>query len=207
MAEFSAYIRNMAMFMMFSSLVLLLAPNERFKSYIRLALGFVLILLAIQPLGRVFGLLGGNGLQGMLAKLSVGYSQEMMALDASAQEDGQAEIILEAYEKELYARLQEMVETGRSSLLGGEMTLVSADFVLGREGEQFGMVEGITMTIAMRPAEEAKKPLIRIEPIHIEPYRRAENAADDELPAIAALKKTISDFYNISTQHIYCNVQ
>jgi len=113
----------------------------------------------------------------------------------------QDEIILAAYEKELYARLAQMTERG------GEMTLVSAAFTLGREGERFGMVEAIWMSVALRPAGEGKKPLIRIEPIRIEPFRREEETALEEPPAVSALKKTISDFYNISTQHIYCNVQ
>ena len=200
MGAFSAYIRDMAMFLVFSSLVLLLAPNERFKAYIRLALGFVLILLAVRPLGGVPGFFDGGLAQGVLAKLSVGYSQDVMALEA-ARADGQDEIILAAYEKELYARLAQMTERG------GEMTLVSAAFTLGREGERFGMVEAIWMSVALRPAGEGKKPLIRIEPIRIEPFRREEETALEEPPAVSALKKTISDFYNISTQHIYCNVQ
>ena len=201
LAAFSAYIRDISMFLIFTNLILLLTPNGRFQSYIRLALGFMLVLLAIRPLGGLLNAFGGDGLPAALSRLSVGYHQDVMALEIAAQEGGQTELILETYEKELRARLQTIVESS------GQMTFISASFTLGESGAQFGMVESIRLTIAQRPPNDAKKPLIRIEPIHIEPIRRSDALPDAEPPAVATLKKTISDFYNISTQHIYCNVQ
>jgi len=194
---FSAYIQNVAVFLIFASLVMILAPNERYRSYIRLTLGFLLVLLAVKPLGGVLNALGGNGLQDALAQLSMDYSRSDLAVRHGLAPDAQDSLVLEAYERELYVHLEAIV-------LRRGLHLETAAFTLANEGERFGMVEEIYITVSEPTAASASKPLIRIEPIRIQSGVLAEAETDDAPPAVEELKKNISDFYNLSTQHIYC---
>ena len=50
MQIFSEYIRNLAVFLLFMSFVGVIAPSEKYKSYINLVAGFVLMFIMITPI-------------------------------------------------------------------------------------------------------------------------------------------------------------
>jgi len=50
MQIFSEYIRNLAVFLLFMSFVGVIAPSEKYKSYINLVAGFVLMFIMVSPI-------------------------------------------------------------------------------------------------------------------------------------------------------------
>ena len=192
LSAFSAYIQGIAVFLVFSSLVLLLAPSEKSKAYIRLTLGFVLVLLVVKPMGGILDKIGSFRL--LLNPIN---SITVPAFNSSAHND----IILSAYEEELQSYLVNLVDRDR------KYTLLSAEFILAQEAEQFGMVESIRMTLAVQADSAASQPFIRIEPIRIQSGPLAAEQTEPEDPALSALKNTVSGFYNVPAQHIHCIVQ
>jgi len=191
---FSAYIRSMALFILFASLVQALVPNARYKAYIRLVLGFILLLIAVRPLGGILQALTGGGLQGALQALKPDYKTEATAFSTDARQDV---LVLDIYERELYTQLDALTNS-----VG--LHLLDADFQIAAAGERFGLVEEIWLTVS---AQAKKAALIRIEPIRIQVGIQADPPPPEEPEEIAALKKAISHFYNLSTQHIHCNIR
>jgi len=193
LSAFSAYIQNIAVFLVFSSLVLLISPSEKSKSYIRLTLGFALILLAVKPLSRILNSIGNTN--GVLVYNS--NSITVPVFDVSAHD----EIVLLTYEAELRTHLEHLVAED------DHFELLSSEFTIARDAERFGTVESIRMTLTTSAPEAEKKPFLRIEPIRIQtgPHATEEPAPDN--PAAVALKNAVSRFYNLSTEHIHCIVQ
>jgi len=191
---FSAYIHTISVFLVFSSLVLLLAPSERSKAYLRLTLGFSLVLLTIKPLGDVYNALQTwNGTSGLNSN-----SYTVSVFNAYSHDD----FVISAYEESLQTHLEYIVSAD------AQFTLLSSEFTIAREGECFGLVEAIHMTLMPYTEKPVAKPFLRIEPIHIRSGPLANNAEEEaELPAVVALKNTVSSFYNLPAQHIHCIVQ
>jgi len=75
MEEIGDYIRNIAMFLIFSSFVGIIMPGEKYKQYVDLALGIILILVIIAPLGNVITALGGD----VFSDISLSYDRALMA--------------------------------------------------------------------------------------------------------------------------------
>ena len=58
MEYFVQWIKNIAIFYIIASLILNIIPGDKYKRYIRLFLGVVMVILLIKPIGRLTGLDG-----------------------------------------------------------------------------------------------------------------------------------------------------
>jgi len=51
--QLSLYIKNIAVFLIFSTFIEIIMPNNRFKEYIRFVLGIILIVIMIEPINNI----------------------------------------------------------------------------------------------------------------------------------------------------------
>ncbi|MDR2182581.1 MAG: stage III sporulation protein AF [Clostridiales bacterium] len=191
----SEYIRNIAVFLIFSSFITIISPGKKYEPYINLVLGIILIFLITAPLaGVITAISGGTG--DFFSDAALRHERAVMA--QQIEEAGQAQIdaILETYTRSLTEQLDRIVSRHG-------FTLHHADFDIDT-GEAFGAIDAIHLTVG---EDEAPAALIRIDPVRIGAAVNTRGeptpAEIEESPQIISLKNAISDFYNLSEDNIH----
>ena len=195
----SEYIRNIAVFLIFSSFITIISPGKKYEPYINLVLGIILIFLITIPLaGVINAIAGGSG--DFFSDATLQHERAVMARQIEDASQAQIDTILETYTQSLNQQLSRIVS-------GHGFTLHYAAFEIETElQEDFGAILSIRITIS---EDDAPTPLIRIDPVRIisAVNTRGEPAPSEigESPRIISLKNAISDFYNLSEDNIYIN--
>ena len=202
----SSYVRNIAVFLIFMGFVGVIAPDGKYKSYINLTLGFILVLIVIGP---ILNILNG-GFDALLSDISfsgLGFSGErtVLASDYNHSEGLQNKMILDAYKEKLEEQLMAVVWPH----LKKSHSYESGVFQVGEGSEDFGEIFAIQLVLAEGRESGEPPPLIYIEPIVIGDKKLPDslNEPAEEDSYIKNLKKVISDFYNITSSNIYIIVQ
>jgi len=203
MAELSNYIRNIAIFLIFSSFVSIIMPGEKFKQYIDLLLGIVLIFVVIAPLGGIIaGLSGGSG--DIFRDIGLEYDRAVLSRQIEWAQEAGMEAVLQNYHDGLTEQLQRIV--GNHGF-----TLENAEFKIDTTQENFGTITSLNAVLT--PGHASGQSLINIDPVRInttigqmgqDPQRHsaAHGENDAESPQIMSLKNVISDFYNLDIANI-----
>ena len=193
----SEYIRNIAVFLIFSSFITIISPGKKYEPYINLVLGIILIFLVTIPLaGVINAIAGGSG--DFFSDATLQHERAIMARQIEDASQGQINTILETYTQSLTQQLTRIVA-------GHGFTLHHADFEIDT-GADFGAILSIHMTVG---EGEATARLVRIDPVRITPgvNTRGEPTPTEtqDSTRIISLKNAISDFYNLSQDNIYIN--
>lgn len=199
---FSAYIKDIAIFLIFINFVDIIVPQKKYKEYINLILAFILIFIVISPLNNLFGFLGKNN-GDLFTDATINYNKSVMQKEGVYYEEAQKDSILSQYSNELSLQLKRVAESS------GQFVFVESEFSLDNTSESFGEIKSISVTVREMTPEPTKKPFIRIEPVKIKVNKQAaqdKNSANVETSHIKELKKSISDFYHILDEHIYVYV-
>lgn len=216
MSAFIEYIKNIAIFLIFSTFVMVIIPNSKYKNYINLALGFVMIFLVISPIQSLL-----SGSENFLAGGFINKFSSVPGIqnydDFSKYDDERKAMIISAYKSNLNDSLKAIVNSG------GNFIYVNSDFVVGESEENFGQILQLHLEVDKRPPDEISvnpsvtpKPFIRIEPIEVNPndifsifQKSADESGDNadiaeaqESPEIKNLKNLLLDFYNLSNDNI-----
>jgi len=196
------YIKNIAVFLIFMSLVGIITPDNKYKGYINLTLGFIMMIMLISPI---------SGIVSGMSDADILLAEAKTAFDTGKYDGVLDEQIIETYKKGLSESLKSFVnkETTATGL-----TYDSSDFEIETSETGFGNIYGVHLTVSEgeTSAKGENKPLIRIEKVDVdmsvpfenifkEETEEKTNDADDE--QIIYLKNRISDFYNISQDNIY----
>ena len=202
MAEISNYIRNIAIFLIFSSFVSIIMPGKNFKPYIDLLLGIVLIFVVIAPLGGIIASLsGGSG--DIFRDIGLEYDRAVLSRQIEWAEEEGMQAILQNFHQGLTEQLKRIV--GNNGF-----ALHSAEFEIDTQ-ENFGAI--ISLYAVITPGATSTQSLVRIDPVRIgtaigqmgqDPQRNIadESANDAETQQIMSLKSVISDFYNLDMSNI-----
>jgi hypothetical protein len=198
---FTNYIGGIAVFLIFSSFVGLIAPQKKYKEYIDLIMAFSLILILLNPIGNVMGMLSG-GMPDIMSEPPVLPPR----LNAADIEQTQKALVLRQYENELAVHLKRIVETG------GIFEYVRGVFDFDDSDDYFGMINGIEVLVREKAADTAeaggRRPFIRVERVEVTPFTRAHNVDDGGSDGtetdgrLLTLKNVISSFYQIGNEHI-----
>jgi hypothetical protein len=164
------------------------APSGKYKKYVALITGLVLLLLMIKPLQHFTG-------QGLPVTDWFSGITSVPAADSGAEyEQWSRSQISAAFEEQLYAQVD--------AILAQEgYTLKEAVF---EYEDDFSQVTRMDLTVYAGPeVKKQSKPLIRIEPVKIPfggeaPSEKTEPESEDAL----RIKKLITDFYSPDVPHI-----
>ncbi|MDR2939692.1 MAG: stage III sporulation protein AF [Clostridiales bacterium] len=191
MGFLSSYIKNIAVFLIFITLVGIISPSNKYKKYINLTLGFILIFVIITP---ITGLMKNNN-------LNINNLMVSMSYNPSLDEGGvsQNELIIKELEGEL--------EKQMGLLLKGDenYTLESAIFDIDNSTEGFGSIKKIGL-ILNEKAGTKKRGIIRVEKIVVSETPK-ENIGAGGQEKLNEIKNIVSGFYNLSVENIYITVQ
>jgi len=200
MQMISEYIRNIAVFLIFSSFITIISPGKKYEPYINLVLGIVLIFLITAPLvGVINTIAGGSG--DFFSDAALQHERAVMARQIEDAGQAQIDAILEAYAQSLNQQLSRIVSNHGFTLHHASFDIDAVD--------DFGAILSIHLTV---DEDDERASFIRIDPVRIAPAvnTRGEHQPMSEIeesPRIVSLKSAISDFYNLSEDNIYINEQ
>jgi len=202
MTALSEYIRNLAVFLMFSSFISIINPSKKFEKHINLTLGIILIFIVIAPLSGVINSLSGSS-GNIFADISLAYDRAALAQQIEVADQAGQEAILDLYRQGLTDQISRLVDNH------GEFDLAAASFQIDRT-DNFGEILSMHLILDER---DSSSPFIRIEPVRIEPSvnTRGEPQTQTDSPAenphIMSLKNLLAGFYNLDIDNIILEIR
>lgn len=196
MAAIADYVRNIAVFLIFSSFVTIIMPGKKYEQYINLILGIILIFLVTAPLAGILGLLS-QGSGDIFRDIGLQYDRAVLARQIEGASEAGEEAILAGF-KEALTQQVERVVVGH-----GYFVLQHVEFEIDR-AENFGEI--LSMHLEVKTGEASATPLITIDPVRINfgvnTLGQPVQLGHVESPQIMSLKNALSDFYNLDKENI-----
>ena len=169
------YVRNIAVFIIFSAFVEIIVPNEKYRGYIKSIFGFFIIIIILTPIFNIFG--GGEAVFDYVGNE---FNKTIMEKEGDFYDEKQKEIIRENFVKNL--------EEQSKKILDNLCVVHSAQFYLKDDSFDIDKAEFV-----IEPKEESKS-FFRIEKI--------ETQEEKDNKFFENVKKIISDFYNLHFDNI-----
>ena len=191
MFAFFDYIRNITYYLMFATVVGMLAPTGKYKKFVSLVMGFILLSMMIQPLARFTTQVPVTDWFGALAPHGQTNDWE------NSYEHWRNTYLRTAFEAQLTTQLTAL-------LTQNNFTVHNAIFTFA---DDFSAIYTTRVTISQREEETTRVPFIRIQPP--QPIRVGNHSQEPEplpCPTATAAKNLISQFYNLPLAHIYVTV-
>ena len=189
---FSGYVRNIAIFIIFMTLIELMLPNHKYKPYITLISGFLLLFIMLMPIQSLLQNIG-TGFGQNPFDISLELDKSIMQKERAYYAKEQKEIIMEAYKEQLAQQVENLVNQST------DFRFESCEVILIEEEEYFGEIAKLLIEVQ---ENEKEKPLIRIEKVKVNIGTGQTNEEATENEKVKILKKSILDFYNLSEAHI-----
>ena len=186
MQAFFLYIRNITYYLMFVTVVGMLAPAGKYKKFVSLVMGFTLISVMIAPLARF-----GRELPVTEWFTGLGTHEEATATETSYTE-WRDTYLRGAFEAQLRAQLTGLLEQNGFAVYSAEFAY-TADFM---------RLTSVRVSVEARAEEPQRVPFIRIQPVRINEPTETETCQTS-----TAVKNLISQFYNLAQEHIYVTVR
>ena len=189
MAQLVQAVKSILYFVILIAFTEIIMPNARYKKYIKMVMGMILILMILTPLA---GFLGGKGVGFSFGGALAGFR----AAESSVGAD-EVELEMDTYWQALLkSAFDERVKAQGSSLAKDEgFDLLDARVATNADMSQITRIDAKVRETD--PAQPGKKGFIRIEPVVIGSGSQADAVKTDQL------KKTVSDFYNVPAEYIY----
>ena len=205
----SDYVRNIAVFLLFMSFIGIITPNSKYKSYINLVLGFMLIFVMLAPISSVIASSSLNFddiFANLESEISAG-GDDVLARQ-EFYESSQRAIILSTFKRNLIEQVENIVTEH-------EFHPVSVSIDINDEVENFGDIRSMHIHMSRKNKEEIVSSIIQVERIRIDtgnttPESTNESSQLRELnysEEIENLKNYISSFYNLSVSNIHITIR
>lgn len=180
----SSYTKNIASFLIFISLVEIIIPTQKYKKYVSLILGFMLVFICIEPVLNVLNKKSIN-----FEKIAFDTNKINLTNKYDKYEQQNNKAVIQIYETELKKQLEILISNTEL------YDLIDASFVINNNQDSFGKIE--KLIVYVKPKQEKNKSnIISIKPIQI----KDKNISNDLLDK--NLEKLILDFYNLSEPNI-----
>lgn len=193
MEYFVQWIKNIAIFYIIASLILNIIPGDKYKRYIRLFLGVVMVILLIKPIGRL------TGLDGKFDELFWTGSYGAMSADLKAElafaDEERIRLITAEFEKKISDDIKAYVES-----LGAVYISSRPEIDIDPASKGYGSLSRISVDISRGGAYSQGN--IYVPPIYAQDK---DKYYEDELIAIE-IKNYLADFYNLEKRNIYVNI-
>jgi len=185
MPAFFEYLRNITYYLLFAALVGLIAPTGKYKKFVSLVMGLIMLVLLLQPVRDIVGrqIPVNEWFAGIIPQPAYSFAS---ADDAYA--TWRDTYLAAAFNAQLTAQLEGLLERDG-------ITMHSAAFEYTPD---FSRITSISVQVSRQQEETRRVPFIRIEPIQIRPQ---DDPPED--PLINEVKNLIAGFYNLPGSHIY----
>jgi len=189
MSAFFEYLRNITYYLMFATVVGMIAPTGKYHKFVSLVMGFILLAIMLAPLARWSGEIP-------VTQWFSGVVPQYAMPGDSAETNYTAwrnNYLRTAFEAQLETQLTNL-------LVQSNFTVYFAEFDYS---DDFSRITSVRVAVSRAAEEENRRvPFIRIEPVQI-----SRPDAEADCPTATAAKNLISEFYNIDMAHIYVEVR
>jgi len=171
---------------MFATLVGMVAPVGKYRKFVSLVMGFILLAIMLTPLARFGGDIP-------ITQWFSGMPSEMGQGDAETNYiRWRNDYLRTAFEEQLRTQLATLLQQNG-------FTVHSANF---NYSDDFSRITNLSVTVSRQEYTPRRVPFIRIEPVQI---NREEQTETCQISTDA--KNLISEFYNLPMSHINVIVQ
>lgn len=186
MPAFFLYLRNITYYLMFATVATMVAPAGKYRKFVSLVMGFILLATMLAPLARFSGEIPvTQWFYGIIP-------QEMHSADWESSYIKWRNTYLQgAFEAQLQAQLK-----NRLSLSGFTMHTAEFDY-----SDDFSTLTYVNVSVSQNTTQARRVPFIRIEPVQIHTNEQTETCA-----TATYVKNLISEFYNLPVSHIHVSV-
>jgi len=171
---------------MFAAVVGMLAPAGKYKKFVSLVMGFILLSMMITPLARF-----GSELPITDWFHGLAHSESLNEDFESSYANWRNTYLRSAFEAQLTMQLTNLLSQNGFTVYDTSFTFP----------DDFSHLTGVHVTVS-REETPQRVPFIRIQPVQIGEPEQAETC-----PTSAMAKNLISQFYNLPVQHIYVTVR
>lgn len=203
---FGDWIRNIALFVIFSALIELLMPENHFRKYIHMILGLILMLILIRPITSIFW--GKhNTFENLIEINQLEMDRQSILKQSSDIASKQEELIFETYKINLGEQIRKLIEKNTDLIVNDITIIVNED----KKDKEYGVIQAVDMTVAKKEETNSKViGIVPIKPIEIntnkkEKQNKKEAVQENEMEK--NIKKLLINFYNLSSDNIYITVQ
>jgi len=202
MNAISEYAKNIAIFLIFMAFIGIIIPSEKYKKYINLICGFILMILVLMP---VLNLISGNELSinNLQHQMEINLNRNIIQRELDNHDEAALSLILEVYKSDLESQMKNLI-TARGFIP------LEINFYIDTGRENFGTINHISATVSQGGALTQRDSIINIERITIGPQISSRNRPslgdteqEDINPEIKSLKNFLADFYNLSVSNIH----
>ena len=187
MPAFFEYLRNITYYLLFAALVGLIAPTGKYKKFVSLVMGLIMLTLLLQPIRDTVGrqIPVTEWFTGIIPQPAYNFASADDAYDT-----WRHTYLAAAFNTQLSAQLEGLLE--RNGII-----MYNASF---EYTDDFSRITSISVQVSQRQEENRRVPFIRIEPVQIQ---RQDSPED---PLINEIKNLIAGFYNLPGSHIHVEV-
>ena len=174
---FFSYLRNITYYLMFAAVVGIIAPGGKYKKFVSLVMGFILLSIMVAPLARF----AVETIE--LPHLNIGEAPQMP----------HGHHLNDAFHAQLNAQLTSFLQQNNF-----EVHRTSVSF-----SDDFTTITRVQAEVSPGTYQVAQQvPFIRIVPVEI-----TRSQGEAPCPTTLEVKNLISQFYNIELGHIYVTVR
>lgn len=191
------WVKNIAYFFIFVTIVMNLVPGKQYKKYIKLFTGIILILIILAPVGQLFNL------EETLADY---FNMEIYQLelaqveyDLILAEEKHYEMVTLSYEEDIKNQLEDWGKEKGLYLLNS-----SVYWEMDSTSSNFGKIKG--MDVIMSKDRYSESVMIEIEKVVVSLKSEDDSKSKGSIEEIY-LKTLIQDFYNIPINNINVSIQ
>lgn len=190
----SVYIKNIVFVMIFNVFVEVLMPNNNFKKYMNMVIGFIVILIVLEPIREIFSASDKFDLEVFAIQSQI--ENNSFVQHKEFYEEKQEQLIIDTYTENIKQQISQIID--KSSDVEIESINLELDEYNIKSIEVYGYEkkgEVINNQINIEKILVGKK-TAEVSNIEEKNYKIQEN-----------LKNLISDFYNIETDNIHIIVR
>lgn len=194
---FSAYIKTIAIFIIFSAFAEIIMPNENFKKYVHIVIGFLMIVIVLKPITTVLGK-GGLDFTNMIEEKEVNISDEQIMQNGKNYEAMENEYLLNIYKQNMIDKITSDME--QKGIYASNILLT-----VGKQENNFGELLEIEMTVSKK-SEKQKSSVLEVKPVEVIDMKQKNEESetfDIENEAIEILKTQ----YHVASESIHIIVQ
>ena len=191
MPAFFEYLRNITYYLLFAALVGLITPTGKYRKFVALVMGFILLVLLLQPIRNFTGIQipVTEWFAGLIPQVN---GEAGMEGTYTAWRDNYLAI---AFEAQLRAQVEGLLE--REGITMHEVSFTYTN--------DFSRITSVWVKVSREDEVRQRVPFIRIEPVQVRRNDPEKNPPED--PLIDQVKNLIAGFYNLPGTHIYVEVE
>ncbi len=193
---FLSYIKNISICIIFTAFVEMLLPNDNFKKYINLILGFIIIIVILNPIKNFMS--SADQIDFKVFSISSKIDNDLLLNQKSIQ-NKQKDLIISTYKQQLEQQIKKIISEQTDLKIENISIEVDEDF----ESDTFSQIQHIELYAQSQKdvAKEEQMNITTVEKIIIGQNKEDNGSRDEELEK--TLKTLISNFYKLNKDNIY----